>query len=81
MTLVGPPIYGDPGPLRCVVVNVLAVIIWNVLVVLDCSAGLEDVSVRLQVQMWSSPVGLVEHGVHVFVELRVSLDLVRPVTP
>ena len=76
MTLVTPPLYGDPGPLRCVVVNVLAVIIWNVLVVLDCSAGLEDVSVRLQVQMWSSAVGLVEHGVRVFVELRVRLGLV-----
>ena len=76
MTLVGPPIYGDPGPLRCVVVDVLAVIIWNVLVVPDCSARLEDVSVRLQVQMWSCAVSLVEHGVHVFVELRVSLVLV-----
>ena len=68
MTLVTPPLYGDPGPLRCVVVNVL--------VVPDCSARLEDVSVRLQVQMWSCAVSLVEHGVHVFVELRVRLDLV-----
>jgi len=81
MTLGSPPLYGHPGSLSCDVVNVLAVIKWDVFLELDCSAGLEDVSVRLKVQMWSCAISLVDHVLHVFVEQRVSLVLVWPGTP